>query len=376
MIKQIAFSFLILILVLQLSTLRPELVQFDVRAVGSLANVSEETTTYLGKIFTEATLTSVSQEERYDSVVFTGDVMLGRHVETLLAQQSPLYVYQGFALKELSKNPAIVGNFESAAAAPHVQTPAHTLRFSVSEQNINTFGSVFTHVSLANNHSLDYGELGYTTVSSLLESSGVSVFGHNALINTESISYIETTRGRIALIGVNASQKIPDFDAVDGVCTTAKRTSDFQIVSVHWGDEYQVIHSDTQRVLAEQFVDACADVIIGHHPHVVQDVDLIKGVPVFYSLGNYIFDQYFSDDVQEGLVVVLRLEEAPVLELIPVSSKEQKSVPVPLSDLAKQTKLEKLAENSHESLTSAIRAGKINLLEPVATSTKMAIMSR
>ena len=376
MIQRITFSFLILILVFQISTLRPDLISFGEHSFGTLSLASEDTKEYLGKIFTEATLTTSQPQETYDSLVFTGDVMLGRHVETLLAKQGTSTVYAGFSLKNVSTQPAVIGNFEAAAALPHVQTPAHTLRFSVAEEHIEAFGNEFTHASLANNHSLDFGEVGYKNAVTLLENAGVTVFGHNSTLNFDSLSYVETERGTVAMIGINATQSIPESKDIDAVCGKAKRVSDFQIVYIHWGEEYSETHSSTQRALAEELVQACADIIVGHHPHVIQDVDIIRGVPVFYSLGNYIFDQYFSDEVQEGLVVVLRLEEVPFLELIPVSSKEIRSVPHVAQAADRTTILQKMAQNSHESLQSAILDGRINLFEPVATSTKMAIMSR
>ncbi len=376
MTQRFFLSFLILILSFQIVTLRPDVISFSVREVGTLATVTKETKAYLGDVFTEATLAAVQSEDAYNSVVFTGDVMLGRHVETLLRRHGSSSVYEGLKLKELGEHPAVVGNFEAAALLPHTQTPAHTLRFSVAEENIAAFGEQFTHASLANNHSLDYGEVGYLNAVTLLENAGVAVFGHNVILDTRSLSYIETERGKIALIGVNASQKIPESKDIEAVCTKAKRLSDFQVVYIHWGDEYVTTHSNTQRVLAEELVQACADLIVGHHPHVVQDIDLIQGVPVFYSLGNYVFDQYFSEEVQEGLVVVLRLDEVPSLELIPVSSKETKSVPKAMDDVARAEMLQSLANSSHQSLKASILSGSINLFEPVATSTKMAIMSR
>jgi poly-gamma-glutamate synthesis protein (capsule biosynthesis protein) len=302
--------------------------------------------------------------------------MLGRNVETLMNTNGSDYPYTQLSLKSLSNNPAVVGNFEAAVATKHRQTPSGVMRFSIDQKHLADFGANFTHASLANNHSLDYGTEGYLNAVSLLEQSSVDVFGHNTLIDSESIAYIEADKGRVAIIGVNASQHIPTETEIESVCQVAKRKSDFQVIYIHWGDEYEPVHSETQRVLAEALVDACADLVIGHHPHVVQDVDVIKGVLVFYSLGNYIFDQYFSSEVKEGLVLALEFNDVPAVRLIPVSSSETKSVPKVVDAALAQDFMEKLANRSHPSLKKAIAQGQINLIEPVATSTKMAIMSR
>jgi gamma-polyglutamate biosynthesis protein CapA len=373
---RILFTFLVFVLVIQIASLNPRLFFLSEHSVGELSEITEQVGFFAQKVFTEATLTSARNFVEYDSVVFVGDVMLGRHVETLLDRHGSGYVYAGYPLKLFSQNSAVVANFESAMMLPHVQTPALSMRFSAKEEYVNGFAEEFSHASLANNHSLDYDEEGYVNTVAALQSNSVSVFGHNSRIDKNSISYLKTARGTISLIGINATARTPEVEEINSVCTEAKKQSDFQIVSIHWGDEYELTHNETQRALAEILVDTCADLIIGHHPHVVQDIDIIKGVPVFYSLGNYIFDQYFSSDVMRGMVVALTLEESPALELVPVSSEAIRSVPEPMNSETKAIFLENLAERSHASLYSSIIGGKINLFEPVATSTKMAIMSR
>lgn len=72
------------------------------------------------------------------------------------------------------------------------------------------------------------------------------------------------------------------------------------IVNIHFGTEYQKKHNKTQENIAHTLVDNGAAIIIGHHPHVVQDSETYKGVPIYYSLGNFIFDQPFPETL-EGL---------------------------------------------------------------------------
>jgi gamma-polyglutamate biosynthesis protein CapA len=377
MFKRLAFISLSFVLIIQLATLRPSFFVLESYAAGEIGVVMLDVNDYVKDRLSRATLSSVPSTQAHDSIVFTGDVMLGRHVETLLGRYGSAYPFSELQLSQFSKDPAVIGNFESAVSPVHVQTPENVMRFSVAEEYVAAFGENFTHASLANNHSLDYGESGYLNAVTLLQKYGVSVFGHNTVISKDSISYIETMRGKVAIIGINATQRIPEEQEIISVCEAAKRRADFQVVYIHWGDEYAVSHSETQRVLAEVLIKSCADLIVGHHPHVVQDIDLIQGVPVVYSLGNYIFDQYFSDDVTKGLVVVLRLEEeVPFLELVPVSSAQIQSVPTRMNSSESYEFLAEISARSHESLQTSIKNARINLFEPVATSTKMAIMSR
>ena len=86
-------------------------------------------------------------------------------------------------------------------------------------------------------------------------------------------------------------------------------------MSFHWGEEYKKIHNAYQEKLAHAVIDAGADLIIGHHPHVSEDVEQYKGKYIVYSLGNFVFDQNFSEDTRNGLVVKVTLEDDKVAKL-------------------------------------------------------------
>jgi LAS superfamily LD-carboxypeptidase LdcB len=91
----------------------------------------------------------------------------------------------------------------------------------------------------------------------------------------------------------------PDFE---NIIKNAKAKCDVLIVSFHWGIEYKKIHNKRQETLAYKAIDNGADMVIGHHPHVMQDTQVYKDKPIVYSLGNFIFDQYFSADTMQGMV--------------------------------------------------------------------------
>ncbi len=80
------------------------------------------------------------------------------------------------------------------------------------------------------------------------------------------------------------------------------------VVNIHWGTEYEHEYNTTQSITAHALSDSGADVIIGHHPHVVQGLEIYKNKLIFYSLGNFIFDQYFSSDTQTGLSLGLSID--------------------------------------------------------------------
>jgi poly-gamma-glutamate synthesis protein (capsule biosynthesis protein) len=242
------------------------------------------------------------REHGYDAVMFTGDIMLGRNVEKLSAEFGSAYPY--LQLPPSATHTALVGNFESSIPQKHVPAPNGTFAFSVHTKylpSLKTYG--FDYVSLANNHSYDYGVEGFTHAKQSLTSAGMRPFGDQKNQASSTIEYVTLDNTIIALIGLYAVYGRPTDTDLKVLVDRALLQSELQFVYVHWGDEYELIHNLFQQNLARDMIDLGVDAVIGHHPHVVQDIELYKGAPIFYSLGNFIFDQYFSQDVQTGLMV-------------------------------------------------------------------------
>jgi len=116
--------------------------------------------------------------------------------------------------------------------------------------------------------------------------------------------------------------------------------SDLVIVNIHWGVEYEHFFNPYQKEWGRALVDAGADLIIGHHPHVVQGMEIYKGKPIFYSLGNFIFDQYFSEATQEGLALDINYKDGELtINFLPYKSAQ--SAPKLLAEDTKSDWLEK-----------------------------------
>jgi poly-gamma-glutamate synthesis protein (capsule biosynthesis protein) len=312
----------------------------------------------------------------YQSMVFVGDIMLARNVEYLMNKKGDHYPFSGFDLGLMSPSPAVFGNFEASIPTEHKETPVGSLTFSVKE----SFGEVLryagvSHLSLGNNHSFDYGIEGYNNTKDVLTRSLIQTFGNEYAIDSESITYIDLYEHKIAVLGINLLMPF-NKDEINDLVKHSVNRSDIQIAYVHWGEEYDLHHSAAQEKLATLLVDSGIDLIVGHHPHVTQDVDMISGVPVFYSLGNYVFDQYFSKDVQEGLVLALTYKDGFIIDILPVSSQDNKSQPNLMSPDKHVDFFTSLAKKSDELLQESVMRGRINLQESVASSTKMAIINK
>ena len=319
----------------------------------------------------------VSSRSAADTLVFVGDVLLARNIEFLMRQNGNQYPYAGVSFADFGAQPAVVGNFEAAVPRVHVPTPIRMIDFSVDRLHLPALREAgFTHMSLANNHSFDFGETDFTHTVTQLEETGINSFGHPNTVHNQSVEFVEVGDVMVAIIGVHTLHTIPTYTELKKVFEYASNRSEFQIVYVHWGTEYVYTHNKRQREAAERFVDAGADLVIGHHPHVVQDVDLIAGVPVFYSLGNYIFDQYDSVSTEQGLLLQLDFTKLKSISLIPVTSEDTLSQPRRMTQENHARFLENLSNRSDASVREYVRAGYFPLETTVATSAKIAIMSR
>ena len=307
-----------------------------------------------------ATSTPSEHIEESGTLVFYGDVLLARAVERQMRRYGHGYPFGGLIAPP---DATVVANFESAVPAVHQPTPDGSVRFSTPASMLSALSAAdITHVSLANNHSFDFGASGFRNTERALAEAGVTPFGHpNRLSDRASIAYETIGSSEVALIGINAVGVRPDAATLTAVLATATERSDMQIAYVHWGPEYVTSHAPSQRRLAEHLVTAGADLIIGHHPHVIQDIELIGGVPVLYSLGNHIFDQYFSPEVQVGLVASLHLSAKPALVLTPVESFASPGQPRPSTGSARARILRSLAERSDPAIAPAIERGIISL---------------
>ena len=194
-------------------------------------------------------------------------------------------------------------NFES------VSNGNTRMRFTVAPEFLPILKQRFNILSLANNHMLDFGENGYEQTKNYLFDAGINSFGsyNNQPENLSTI--VEKNNIEIGWIGYHGLVDGGLEDALKEI-ERIRPEVDFLIIVPHWGAEYKKVPADSTIEKARQFIDAGADLVLGGHPHVVQTVEEYKGEMIFYSLGNFIFDQYFSQDTMEGLAVEILIEKS------------------------------------------------------------------
>lgn len=293
-------------------------------------------------------------------VLFVGDVMLGRNVEREIVAHGIEYPFSNLH-DFLAKYTYVVGNFEASMPHVHQPTPSMGFQFSITKdiaESLKSHG--FTHMTLANNHAYDFGREGYAHAHEVLEASGLSVGGSPDQITLHDVLFIDAQGLRIALIPIYAVFATPDHQALKEAFTYAASSSDVQIAFIHWGTEYISKNNARQEHLAQEVIDLGADAVIGHHPHVIENISVYHRVPIFYSLGNFIFDQYWNMQVKTGLTIgVERKGEQIQYSLQPFFS--ERSNPKPLEGEEKTLVLKDLAATSDPSLREAIINGSITV---------------
>ncbi len=267
------------------------------------------------------------------TMLFVGDIMLGRAVETLIEREGIAYPFYG--VKDiLPAYDITVGNFEGVVSLTHVQTPSMGFQFSIKDEYLEYLSRAgFDILSLANNHSLDFGTTSLVHTRTLCTAYGIVCAGTPIGVNGFSTFTKAIGDMKIGFFFLHTLYGAPTENEIANRAATLRDESDIQFAFVHWGEEYEPRHSDEQEALARILIDHGIDAVVGHHPHVVQDVALHQGKPIFYSLGNFIFDQYFSADVQRMLALGVSIEDETLrYSLIPLSSEESRSQPRPMNE--------------------------------------------
>ncbi|HNZ84603.1 MAG TPA: CapA family protein, partial [Candidatus Woesebacteria bacterium] len=166
--------------------------------------------------------------------------------------------------------------------------------------------------NLANNHIYNYGQDGFSQTQTLLSQSQIGFF-HSQVPATE---FYQTTINSISFgfLGFDLIT-YPHFNHQKIIDLVSQYQSqvDWLIVSLHWGNEYLPQAETWRHTLAHQLVDAGADIIHGHHPHVLQETEVYHSKPIFYSLGNFIFDQNWSQETSLSQLTLLSVTKDQII---------------------------------------------------------------
>ncbi len=281
------------------------------------------------------------------SLVFAGDIVLDDAAGALIERGgdpfeafAPLFKAADIRLGNLECVVATTGS----AGDKNFTFRAHPRSLPVLKRHLDA-------VALANNHSGDFGREAFAEMLDLLKAQGLAQFGggHN-LKEAHTPLIIERKGLRIALLGYNEfmprsfeadtnapgsawsedEQVVADIRAARSV-----HKADLVIPVMHWGWENELTANARQRQLARVMIDAGADVIIGGHPHVTQDIEHYRGKPIIYSVGNFVMKETDNANQRRGWVLRLELDKAGVARMDTVVAQiNMDGIPTPAPDAA------------------------------------------
>ena len=262
-----------------------------------------------------------------------GDVMLGGRWEQQMAQDGYFHPFAKIA-PELKKGDITLVNLEAPLTGRGTEFVDKKYRFRVRPQAVAALKKAgITTVTLANNHSMDYGPQGLLDTLQQLDKAGICHVGAGENLAAARKAVIYDIRGiKVALLGYSLTLPL-EFWAGDTRAGTAplmekmvrkdivaaRRQAAIVLVTVHWGEEGTTRLREYQPRLARLMIDSGADAVIGHHPHILQGIERYKRGIIFYSLGNFVFASK-SRIADRTLLVRLSFDsDKRTAELVPVN---------------------------------------------------------
>ncbi|HEX9020223.1 MAG TPA: CapA family protein [Nitrospirota bacterium] len=328
------------------------------------------------------------QQEEEITIAAVGDIMLGGRAEPFLMEFGPGYPFTEVS-PVLRKADVVAGNLESSVSTrgTAVESKKFTLRAGpLAAQALKQAG--VRVVSLANNHSMDFGPLALEDTLSHLDENDILYSGAGMDLDDARSPAIIKIKGR-TLAFLSYSLTFPlEFFASPGRPGTApgyaefvkadiekiRPAADIVVVSFHWGAELMTAAKDYQVELGHQAIDWGANLVLGHHPHVLQELELYHGKLIAYSLGNFVFGSE-SNRTNTGMILLLtfRGKDLVRVEAVPldVNNYRVKYRPRILTGKAADLALESInsaSERFKTKLDIANGAGTILLTAPEAVT--------
>lgn len=268
------------------------------------------------------------------TLMAVGDIMLGDHpicighgVGSTIKKQGSEFIFENVS-EILGKADITFGNLESVLSDIGIDpTDIKSVQLRGSETSVNGLAHAgFDIVSIANNHILEHGEKSLMKTKYLMSKNGIYTVGVsvNKRKSREPVFLVRNgicfgflayclVRDKTAYCSVDDSH-----DIISDV-KKVKNNADILIISLHWGNEYVRKPSLEQFSLAHSIIDAGSDLILGHHPHVLQGVEAYNNGIIVYSLGNFVFDMW-QREMRESMIFSCRFSKNGIVdfEIIPM----------------------------------------------------------
>lgn len=281
------------------------------------------------------------------SMLFAGDMMLDRSVKKKIIEiGGDDWRFPFLRIAEYTRAADFtMANLEGPVSSRGVKIGSiYSFRFDPASLEGLKFAGI-DMVTLANNHIFDYGQLAFADSMSNLANAGIDYVGIGENFERAHQGVTRNIRGtKVTFLGYTDfySQQLAatvdkagiaflEREQMEEDIRAAKSRSDLVVVNVHKGDEYHTNHNASQEIIYKAAIDAGADLVVGHHPHVVQEIEKYNNGWIAYSLGNFVFDQDFSEETMRGifLKVIIQNKKIASVDSVPynISSSFQPYLP-------------------------------------------------
>ena len=315
-------------------------------------------------------------------VVLLGDFLPGASAASVIGQKGYNYLFDGIRPQTRGTDTLFL-NLETPLShrGRALEKKTYTFRSSPDVASVLRQERVYA-VTLANNHILDFGVDALADTFTSLRQSGVSFTGAGQNWYEASLAaLVNTPVGTVRFIGFSntfpeiywAKKDRPGtlYGSEKAVSTALTRYRDTGplVAAFHWGAELMTEPKEYQVDLARLAIDSGATLVVGHHPHVPQPIDVYKGVPILYSLGNFAFGSY-SKRTPYGLMAIAEFDEGgkcTMLEVYPLHTDNTKVAfsPRPVNGLEGQKVFEPLVKGIDPSQASVQWDGEKGVIMPI-----------
>jgi poly-gamma-glutamate synthesis protein (capsule biosynthesis protein) len=278
-------------------------------------------------------------------ISFTGDILLDRGVGEKILQEGNEYPYE-YVKDILNRSDIVYGNLECPLlneGTPTIKRRELIFKGEVAN-SIALKEAGYNILNLANNHAMDYGVGGLLSTINVLKASSIKSLGGGTDKNSSHNPVVISKNGvKVGFLGYSMFppegyvylEDKPDIARFSNSLTSedikkARSQCDFLIVTFHWGKEFSYFPSDLQRESAHLAIDSGCDMVVGHHPHVLQGIENYKEKPIYYSLGNFVFDKQIPPGTDESIILNIRVNKNGIVDskIVPVRIKSCQPVPL------------------------------------------------
>jgi poly-gamma-glutamate capsule biosynthesis protein CapA/YwtB (metallophosphatase superfamily) len=270
------------------------------------------------------------------TILFAGDLMPDRGTRELIEVHEMDFLFENVC-NTFRNADFTVANLECVACDTTCKPVDKKFTFRANPEWLSSLKrNGITHVMLANNHSCDFGEKGVKQTISNLNKCAIMPIGFSPNKNaTSEPVLIKKGENVVAVFSsclLKQNCKSISSESVSGLSERIKAFKSthptfFIIVCLHWGVEMKLKPTTEQTLQAHQLIQAGAGAIIGHHPHVVQTIEVYRGNYIFYSLGNFVFDSHHSPG-NRGILTKLTISNGNIASISVIPYLIVKSKPI------------------------------------------------